>query len=694
MSKYSHIMQPIKLGNIVLKSRLLCANALPHFLQGPETWPADPIMFYLSNIAKNGAAVVTFGDWTKKTQRIGSGDGVHFPMFNTDDPSTENYLAQLTEAIHFYGSKAIVSIVPVVESGYGVCDSEGGMPPFMMGGPRGDDDDDSPGGPGGPGGPPPMQPGKDGEKDPMMEMMMAQFGPKKAMGLPQMQACIDGMLEKARYYEGVGFDGVSLHMAYQGPIGAQFLSPLCNKRIDEFGGPIENRAKFPIMMIEAFKKEFGQDFLVEVIFSGNEGDGGITIDDSVKFAKMCEGKADIFQLRGKDGDEAHPTGFNSERGNPVTLQIAKAIMDAGVNIATAPIGGFQDLDDIEEYLATGQTNMIGIGRAFVCDPDYGKKIVEGRGDDVIPCIRCNRCHGFSMQGPWLSACSVNPVVGLGHKIERMIAPAQRAKKVAIIGGGLAGMYAAMTSAQRGHSVVLFEKSGVLGGQLLHSDFSSFKWPLRDFKDFLVHQMDKLGVDVRLNTPAAPELVKAEGFDAVLAAVGAVPNIPDIGGLTNPDGSLADGVWNPIQVYGHENELGKNVVVIGGSEIGTETGMYLAENGHNVTVLSRQGKLAKDADRVHFYDMFIHAANELDGFNSILRATTTKVESGKVTYVRKGQEQTIETDSIVIAGGMNPCNDLAMSFYDCAPEFYMMGDCTKIGNVQKVVRSAYALASQI
>lgn len=656
-----------------MKSRLLSANALPHFLQGPETYPADPIVCHLQNVARAGAAVVTFGDWTNPNQRKGFGDGVHFPMFDKTDPSLENYMTQLAEAVHFYGSKITLGYMATTPKGYGVCDAE--RPYIAMDDIPMDEEDE-----------PPKR--EDGDLPPMFAT-----GPQKAITPELMEEFTAGMIEDLRYYVNCGFDGVTIHMAYRTPMLAQFLSPICNHRTDEYGGPIENRARFPLAVCAAIKKAFGQDFLVEVLMSGEE-EGGMTIEETVKFAHLAEGKIDILQIRGGDGDLAHPTGFNSTRHEPITLRVAEAVKQSGAKILTCPIGGFQDPDDIEEYIASGKTDMVGAGRLFICEPNYAEKLLEGRGDDVVPCIRCNRCHGLGMQGPWLSACSVNPTVGISHKLERMIAPAKRVKKVAVVGGGVSGMVSAMELRKRGHQVVLFEKNGVLGGQLLHADYSSFKWPLKDYKDYLVHQMDKLGVEVRLNTaPTAAEL-EAENFDSVVAAMGAAPKLPPVEGVV-VDGKQADNVWNPLEVYGHEAELGKNVVVIGGGEIGVETAMYLAENGHNVTLLSRQSQLTADANRVHYYSMFVKAWSSMENLKTIKRATTTRVSASGVTYTdRKGQEQFLPCDSVVACGGMQPRHDEALALSTVTPDFAMVGDNVSTGNVQTCVRSAFARANLI
>lgn len=681
--KYKHMMSPLKVGNVILKSRFLSANALPHFLQGPELYPSDAVVDYLVGLAKNGAGIVTIGDWTNLKQREGFGDGCHFPMWDTRDPALENAMTLMVDQIHFYGAKVLGATHLSAPAGYGVYDGEpaGGMPELspaemeeMM-----EEMQDMMGGDGAPMpfGPPP---GHD--------------GPTKAMGVEQMQQYIKELVDKMRYYKSVGYDGASIHASYGATILAKFLSPKYNKRTDEFGGPMENRAKFPLMVAKAMKDNFGQDFLVEMQVSGEE-DGGLTIEDIVTFAKLAEGYVDILQLRAGDGDLAHPTGFNSQPHDPLTLQYAAAIKASGAKIITAPIGGFQDLDDIEEYIASGKTDMIGVGRAFICDSQYGKKMLEGRGEDVVPCVRCNRCHGLGMQGPWKSVCTVNPEIGIQHKLKALVPDSTTPKKVAVVGGGCAGMRAALYLVDRGHSVTLYEKSDKLGGQLLHADYSSFKWPLRDYKDYLIAQLEKSAVDVKMNTTATPEMIAAEEFDAVIAALGATPKFPPVPGLLDENGAPIAGVYDPIEVYGKEHELGKNVVVIGGGEIGMETAMYLAENGHEVTILSRQKKFAAEADRVHYYSMFAEAWGKMPNLTAIKRATTTAVAPGAVTYTdKKGESHTIPCDSIVACGGMQAAQDEALTFADVVDTFIVIGDNEGSGNVMTATRSAYAAAARI
>lgn len=666
MSHYDHILSPLRIGNVVLKNRMIAANSLPHFLQGPESFPAESVIDHVAGLARNGAAIVAFADWSNPKQRVAfNEDGRRFPAYDLTDPSVHNYLSQLADAVHFYGSKISLAVMHFGPHHYEVCDSPGIGPDFVV------DLTDL-----------------HAMATVMSQLFKGDTGPSQAMTEEAMEEMAEEIAERAKLYQSFGFDMITLHMAYRTAMLGQFLSPLTNKRTDDYGGSLENRARFPLAVCRRIKEVCGKDFLVEVQISGEEA-GGTSLDDTIAFANLAEGLIDILQLRAGDGSLSHPIGYNSADGEPLTLRYAKAIKESGANILTAPIGGFQDPAQNDAYIAAGWTDLIAMARAFICDPDYYQKIYEGRGADVVPCIRCNKCHVPSLSGPWVSVCSVNPVMGMAHRIGRMVSEPDAKLKVAVIGGGPAGMEAAIVAAGRGHDVTLYEKSGYLGGQLRVADISSSKWPLKKFKDFLVRQLDKGGVTVAMNTQATPELIREGGYDAVLAAVGAVPHIPDVPGA---DG---DFVRTPLSVYQDHNVLGRRVVVVGGSQTGTETGMYLAENGHQVTVLTRQDRLASDATPVHYVEIVRDAWEAMDNFAYVTRATTTSIRPGQVTYRdAEGVEQTIEADDIVLCGGMAPLHDEALEFYGTAGRFFLIGDCSGVGSVQTCIRSGFAAASQL
>jgi 2,4-dienoyl-CoA reductase-like NADH-dependent reductase (Old Yellow Enzyme family)/thioredoxin reductase len=682
-SRYSHLLSPIKIGNVILKNRMIHSRSLPHFLQGPETFPAETVISHYASVARNGAAVVTVkGGKALSDRKTLQGDMAHMTGWDVDDPAVQNYYGQLADAIHFYDSKASVGLNITMPAGYSISESTGGNgggPGGMPGGEAGGRGEAPAGAmPGGAGGAPGGMPA--GNASPA-SMSMGVMSAGKEIPVELIQQMIEDAAKQSKFYQNLGYDMVNIYMSYRSHMLAHAMSPALNKRTDKYGGSLENRARFPLELFQAIKKACGQDFLIEAQISGEEVAGGYTIDDVIQYAKIWEGSVDILQLRATDATPAHPMGWNSVKGKPLTLKYAEALKKGGTKIVTAAIGGYQDLDFNEEFIATGKTDMIAMARAFICDSDYGKKAAEGRGDDVVPCIRCNKCHGDTS---WVSFCSVNPKLGIAHRLDRMVEPPASPKKVAVIGGGPAGMRAAITAAERGHKVTLYEKNGYLGGLLRHTDFASFQWPLRDYKDYLLRQVNKNGVQVLLNTEATPAMIKGKGYDAVLVAVGTDPVIAKI------PGSDAGNVFNVSNVYGNEKALGKNVVVIGGGR-GAEIGLHLSQCGHKVTVLASSRLLVPQEgphQGIHF--------EASDTFSYILQAVATRISDGKVTYQdAKGQEKTVQADSVVIFGGLKPRQDEAMKFSGSANGFFIIGDCTgNGGDVRKCNRIAFAAASRI
>lgn len=704
--KYPKLLSPLIIGNVTLKDRICFPNASPHFLQGPEKFPADGYRRFYANLARNGAAYIDMAPWDDPDQRRPGGPGDHIRMqsFDMSDPSVQNYLTMLTDDLHLYGSKACLNseqlLVRYFPMGYMFGQNPfafmiGTMDPVNPGSPAPEGMDDPPSG--GMGGPLPGGPAPEGMDGPPPAGFDPGMMSIEMLPAEKFDEIFTPYLDTLQLYRDCGFDMVSVNISF-------LLYKHFNTRDDAYGLQTpENAARFSKLLFSRIRERFGPDFLIEAIVYG-QWPKAYDIDWLVRVLKELEGSYDVLMIKEQDAAANHPTGFQFTKGYHPNLEYARKIKAAGIRTPIALNGGYQDPAEMEGYLEEGVCEMFSMGRGLFSDPDYYEKISGGRTEDVTPCVWCNKCHGIA-RAPYMTCCTVNPSFGLDVSAAASLRTDGIPKKVAVIGGGPIGMRAAIMAAQAGHSVTLYEKTGYLGGQLYHTDHVSFKWPLRDYKDWLVKQLYKSGVTVKLNTDATPELIEAEGFDSVLAALGARPNIPSF--ARGEDGAMKEGLVQILDVFGKEDKLGHKVIIVGGSETGVETGMHLCEKGHEVTVMTRQDEIAKDASHLHSitmasvdYDDFggeiMHAAWEsYPGFRSITNASTLEVTPRTVRYADEdGKEHTLEADTVVICGGMKANREQAAAFSGSATRVFMIGDCEKVANIQAGNRSALGRVSQL
>ncbi|SMP68268.1 FAD-dependent oxidoreductase [Anoxynatronum buryatiense] len=646
-SHYQHLLAPLEIRGYILKNRMAACNSLPHFLQGPEPFPADSVIAHFANKAKSGAAIVTCMGINNFSRGAGLPmelDIAHFPDYDLYDPASQNYLMQLADTIHFYGSIACMGFFVGPQSGY----------PLM-----------------------------ENNKLRIVDVNKA----VEDFEEETLQLIAKSYAEQIGILKFLGFDMASIHYAYRGQIPAKFLSPLTNHRGDAYGGSLENRARFPLMVLEKVRETVGNHFLIELVMSAEEPKGGYTIEEAAAFIKMAEPYIDIVQLRAADVEQAHPTGFNLIE-TPF-IHYAQYIKNTGTKVKIATVGGYHDFDTCEEVIKSGKADIISMARSWISNPNYGELAYNGNKEDLVPCLRCNKCHGRGKNDPFVSICSVNPIIGIEHRVDQLVTTSTTHKKVAVIGGGPTGMKTAMDLHDRGHQVTLYEAGESLGGMIRHADHVDFKWPLKQFKDFLIRQIEKRRINVMISTKASPDMIREQGYDAVVVAIGAQPFKPPIPGVEKEHVLYGEEIFEKPDAVGHR------VVVIGGGEVGVEAGMYLAKRGHDVTVLEMRDELAADSTLIHYREMFREAWESIPNFKCILNARCSAIENERVIFYDKmGKENSVMAESVVISVGMVPLKAEALEFYGTAHRFYMAGDCQKPATIQQAMRSAFSTASNI
>jgi len=497
----------------------------------------------------------------------------------------------------------------------------------------------------------------------------------------------DAFAEGAKLVQDAGFDMVLVHGGHGWLLG-QFMSPTMNHRTDRWGGSLENRMRFPLLVIEKIREKCGPRFPIEYRMSGAELiQGGYTIEEGVKMAEMLDGKVDIIHVSAgvhEDPDAfvvTHPSMF-IEHGCNVYLA---AEVKKHVKTPVATLGGLNDPAMMEEILASGKADIIEIARQSLCDPYFPEKAFSGHADDITKCCRCFTCF-YNYLTNRTFCCAFNPVIG--NELENKSAfPPAKHKTVAVIGGGPGGMEAAITAARRGHDVTLYEKNDRLGGQLLAEQYIPFKQDMYNFVKVLEGRLASEYVKVETGVEMTPEKAAALHADVVIVAAGAKPLIPPVDGI---DKDIVSGL---DALHHEEPQLGQRVVILGGGLVGAEVGIYLDQLGKDVTIVEMKDDWAADAYFMHKNAMNIYVR---DSDIKIYCKTTAKAvtDEGLLVTTEDGSEKLLAADSILLAAGMRADRDFIDSFYNTAPRVFEVGDCIRPGRVLEAVQTGYYRALDI
>ena len=693
---YERLLSPVQIGSRTLKNHMLGSKC------ALQSFTLEQAAEFYAGLARNGAATVTvaMGDHPERNLnepdefgRLPHMDGTGNDM---RDPAVVEGYRRIAREVHRYGTLASASMMDIEPTDVNISDTPNW--------------DEIP---------------KNGDYN------AAVFRNKPGISAERLQILVEEFAFRAKEAQDMGFDMCTFYMSYRSSILATSMSPLLNQRTDKYGGStMAERATFAKEVFGRVREVCGPDFLIEAQISAEEEAPGYTLEDFLDFCKELEGLVDIIQIRGLDGSATHVNGLNCEKDHMHAIDYAAAFKARGIKILCAPIGGFGDPVLMERWLAEGKTDLYSMARQFLCDDHYYEKLQAGAApEEIVPCIRCNGCHGSH-------TCAVNPRMG---RLRGLFPETTTPKKVAVIGAGPAGLVAALTAAQRGHTVTLYEKGPAPGGQLLAATVPAWKWPLKDYLDYLVRELKKTDAQILLNTEATPEALAAGGFDAILCALGSAPrNIP-------VPGADAPGVLLAEHVFGHEAELGEHVVVIGGADTGRDVSLYLARSGHQVTMVTRgQIQLASD---MHTERLERESLELNPNFSYVDFAQTLAIEDHQVrlrvqTNGQRGfiplmvaqhdedayyrdqhaggpgdeggpggpggpggfpgmpggpapdpvyEERVLPFDSVVVSGGRAPRTEEAAAFAGLAPVVKVIGDNADVNNVKYATYSGYKAA---
>lgn len=482
-----------------------------------------------------------------------------------------------------------------------------------------------------------------------------------------------------------GFDGVELHAAH-GYLIDQFISRSSNKRKDEYGGDLPNRARFLVEIIRAIRAAAGKDFAVWPRINGRQYGMRATtpLEEAQQVARMAqEASADAIHVSA--GGPLAPVGLTTPKFVPAVIaDLAEGIKKA-VTVPVIAVGRITP-EAGERMLREGKADLIAVGKGLLADPDLPNKARAGRLEDINPCIICMSCLE-DLRRPGITGirCRVNP--DLGREGEVKTSPAERTRKVLVVGGGAAGMEAAIAAALRGHEVTLWEKESRLGGQLVAASVPPHKDRMETLRAFLQTQLEKRGVRVEAGRQATAADIEEMKPDVVVVATGAKPKVPDIPGLPGAHAVQA------VDVLEGKAEVGERVVVIGGEVVGCETAEYLAEKGKRVTVTRRGPEMATGVGpRVRPYLL-----DRLDKLGVTLLTGVTYHEvtaRGLLLTTSEGEKKTIEADTIVLAAGAVPERGPASELEARSLRAYFVGDCVRPRTVREAIEEGRHIGATV
>ena len=644
---YPNLCKPIRIGNVTLRNRM-CSAPLGATDVDRYGTPGPRTQGFYELRAKGGAAVVTVSELTVHPET----DGSQMLKLSLKTPGQLGAFTYVADAIKRHGAVASIELSHSGQyAGTYMVDKK-----------------------------------KKGE--------LCQYGPSDGVrpdGLPvkaltheQIADIVAAYANAAGLAKRAGFQMVMVHAGH-GWLINQFLSPYFNHREDEYGGSLENRVRFAREVLSAVRAEVGKGFPIELRISGSElFDGGYDLEEGCRIAHALEDLVDLINVSAGSYQfgfsVTHPSMYR-EHGCNVYLA---AEVKKHVSVPVSAIGGLSDPAQMEEIVASGQADLVTMGRALIADPEIPNKVMANRGDEVVKCLRCFTCMA-ERPVTQTRRCSINPRIG--REFEGMsIAPAAHRRRVLVVGGGIAGMVAAYVAAERGHDVTLCEAGSELGGILRTEQALPFKQDMYELGRSYALLCERAGVDIRLNTMVDAAFADDFAADACIVAVGSegIPlPVPADEGVR---------VVTIDELYLEGAEVGDEVAIIGGGQTGCECALLMAQKGKQVHVIEMRDGLAIDSNIRN--RPILLAELEDAGVDMLVNAAAKHVIAEGVVVEAAEGERTVSADTIVCAVGQRSRVAVADALRDAAPFVRIVGDAVRPSNITTAVYEAWHAAMDI
>jgi 2,4-dienoyl-CoA reductase-like NADH-dependent reductase (Old Yellow Enzyme family)/thioredoxin reductase len=642
---YSSLFQPLKIGSLSLKNRLVVPPMGTGFASGDGS-VTDRLINYHEARAKGGFALITM-EVTAIDEIEGKGSAHQLSIF--DDRFIPGF-KRLVDRVHDAGAKVGIQLYHpgrVTSPAY-----IGGLQPV----------------------------GPSSVPDPIWRQ------DTRELTIQDIARLVESFAQGARRAKEAGFDIVELHGAH-GYLISQFMSGYANKRTDEYGGGFEGFIRFPVEIIRRVRQMVGPDFPVFFRISGDElVPMGRTVAESIEMAKrLVQEGVNVIDVSIGVMESSAVTSAPPDMEQGFNAKMAAAFKKA-LPVPIIAVGRINEPDIADEIVSSGKADLIAIGRQSLTDPEWPNKTAEGRKNDIVKCISCNEgcIEGLVIWGRSMITCVQN--LALGKEDEYASPRASKRKKVLIAGGGPAGLEAARTAVLWGHKVILYEKDKALGGQVNIAIIPPKKDIYSEVTLSRVKAITELGVEIHPGEELTPEIVKQIAPDVLIIATGSKPLVPNISGIGQKNVITAAEALRGTNV-------GDRVVVVGGGLVGCETADYLAEQGKEVTVVEMLRHTARDIGPAARY--FLRRRLAEKGIK-ILTSTTVEeiVEGGVKVNSGEGSRFIGPTDTVVIATGAESVNELGPAVTGIVPEVYVIGDAARPGKIMAAVEQAAELARKL